>query len=76
MWSLLLSKQLPEAVLSQIPEAEFTHLTDSHHLLFGAVCRKVTVVRPEIAVCRRGRLARLAFGWCLGVSIILKTDKA
>ena len=31
------SKQLPEAVLSQIPEAEFTHLTDSHHLLFGAV---------------------------------------
>lgn len=60
---------------SQIPEAEFTHLTDSHHLLFGAVCRKVTVVRPETAIFRRGRLARLAFGWYLGVSIILKTDK-
>ena len=74
MWSLILSKQLPEAVLSQIPEAEFTHLTDSHHLLFGAVCRKVTVVRPETAICRRGQLARLAFGCYLGVSIILKTD--
>ena len=50
MWSLLLSKQLPEAVLSQIPEAEFTHLTDSHHLLFGAVCRKVTVEALEVVV--------------------------